>query len=53
VFDAIILATVLFFGSTSQRIGMARLRVILVGIAVTICVVGIYRLITSPLAWPS
>jgi hypothetical protein len=53
VFDAIILAMVLFFGSTSQRIERERLRVILLGIAIALCVAGVYRLITSPLAWPS
>ena len=53
VFDAIILATVMFFGSTAQTSAERRMRIILLGVALTICVVGVFRLITAPLAWPA
>jgi len=53
VFDAIILATVLFFGSTAQQSAVTRMRLVLLGVALMTCVVGVYRLITAPLSWPS
>jgi hypothetical protein len=53
VFDAIILATVLFFGSTAQQSAVTRMRLVLVGVALMTCVVGVYRLLTAPLSWPS
>jgi hypothetical protein len=53
VFDAIILATVMFFGSTAQHSAVTRMRLVLLGVALMTCVVGIYRLVTAPLAWPS
>jgi len=53
VFDAIILATVMFFGTTAQLSAVNRMRLLLLGVALTTCVVGVYRLITAPLSWPS
>jgi len=53
VFDAIILATVLFFGSTAQQSAVTRMRLVLLGVALMTCVVGVYRLLAAPLSWPS
>lgn len=53
VFDAVILASVMFFASAAQRGAVTRMRLFLVGIALTMCAVGIYRLATSPVAWSS
>ena len=53
VFVAIILATVMFFGSTAQQGAVTRMRVILLGFALTTFAFGVYRLVTAPLSWPS
>ena len=53
VLDAIILATVMFFGTTAQLSAVTRMRGILLGFALMTCVVGVVRLISAPLAWPS
>jgi hypothetical protein len=50
VFDAVILATVMFFASAAQRGALTRMRLFLFGIALAMCVAGVYRLLTSPLA---
>jgi hypothetical protein len=52
VFDAVILATVMFFASTAQR-GTTRTRRILLAIAMLMCATGLYRLFTSLVAWPA
>jgi hypothetical protein len=53
VFDAVILATVMFFATAAQRLGPTRTRSFLFVVAVAMCATGIYRLATSSIAWPS
>jgi hypothetical protein len=49
VLDAVILASVSFFASSAQRGTSRRLRLVLFTLALAMCAMGVYRLLTSPL----
>ena len=49
VLNVVILATVMFFASASQRGSVAFLRIGLAGLALVMCAAGVYRLFMAPL----